>query len=224
MDTATLVVEKLAGQTSLPLTTLSGLSGLDVNKLGLTPINGTNYHFKVLSSAPELSKAFNLRYEVFCVEKGIVDPKNYPTQMETDEYDDRSLHVGVFEGDEMIAYARLVLPCEMFPIERTNTLPKCFDREKTIESSRGLVVKEHRHSDVIWHMSNSIYEFCRENGFRHILSFSNAIMYNGYKKRDFPFEHVGDAVTFHGHKSFPLVIKVVENKLDFTRKQAPTIH
>lgn len=191
-----------------------------LHDLGSTPIPGTPYRFKVLTDMADLFTAFSLRYEVFCLEKGIADADHYPHRMETDKFDNRSLHVAVFEDGDMIAYARLVLPCKQFPIEQSASLPQCFDREKTIESSRGLVVKSKRHSDVIWHLSNSIYEYCRESGFRHILSFSNSIMYNGYKKRDFPFDYVGDPVVFHGHKSYPLVIRVVEESLDFTRKNS----
>lgn len=228
MSTATTKDEQV-----LAVTPQQGFGGLlhnthqQIKRLGSTPIPGTDLSFKVLTSKEELETAFSLRYEVFCVEKGIADPGKYPNKMETDEYDDKSLHVAVLdEYEEIIAYARLVLPCDVFPIERTNTLPSCFKRNTAVESSRGLVVKDKRHSDVIWHLSNSIYAFCRDNGFEHILSFSNSIMYNGYKKRDFPFEYVGEPVVFHGHKSFPLVIKVVHNNLDFTRKQQSlnTVH
>lgn len=192
--------------------------------LGSIPIPNTDYRFKILTSEKDLRTAFGLRYEVFCLEKGIADPSKYPNKLETDEYDDRSLHVAVLEEGEMIAYARLVLPCDTFPIEQSNTLPPCFNREKTIESSRGLVVTSKRHSDVIWHLSNSVYALCRDNGFEHILSFSNAVMYNGYRKRNFPFDYVGEAVTFHGHKSFPLVIKVVPETVDFTKKELASAH
>jgi N-acyl-L-homoserine lactone synthetase len=153
------------------------------------------------------------------LEKGIADPINYPDMLETDEYDNRSFHVAILEEGNIIAYGRLVLPCERYPIEKTNVLPECFDRETTVETSRAFVVKERRHSDVMWHLFNGGYNFCRANGFKHMLSFSNAIMYNGYRKRHVPFDYVGEPVYFHGHKSYPLVIRVEEESYDFTQKQ-----
>jgi N-acyl-L-homoserine lactone synthetase len=149
---------------------------------------------------------------------------SYANHMETDEYDDNSIHLAITENDEFVGYTRLVLPCEKFPMERSNVLPSCFERSRSVETSRALVIKEKRHSDIVWHLFNSVYRFCQDIDFANILSFSNAVMYNGYKKRGVPFSYVGEPVLFHGQKSYPLVIAIHPGSYDFTQKQQLVKH
>jgi N-acyl-L-homoserine lactone synthetase len=179
---------------------------------------GTTYRFKLLQRPEDLHHVFSRRFEIFCLEAKVADPALFPDGLETDEYDSRSLHLGLFEDGQIIAYGRFVMPCERYPIEKTNALPRCFERSTTLESSRAFVVKGRRRSDVVWHLFNEGYRFCAENGFEYILSFSNAAMFNGYRKRGVPFVYIGDAVDYHGHRSFPLVIRVEKGEKDFTKR------
>lgn len=176
-------------------------------------IPGTGLCFKILTEPHDLEEVFRLRYQVFCEEMHIVEPEDCPDGKESDDYDPHCLHTAVIEQGRIIAYTRLVLPCEEFPLERTNYLPRLFDRGQSVEVSRALLVKAKRGpGDVIWYLFNSIYALCQEGGLDAILSFSNAVMYNGYKKRGVPFRYVGDPVTFHGHKSHPLIIDVDQHR------------
>jgi N-acyl amino acid synthase of PEP-CTERM/exosortase system len=54
---------------------------------------------------------FQLRYQVYCIERGFLDPGSYPDSKESDEYDDYSAHFSVENRrGEVIAYTRLVPP------------------------------------------------------------------------------------------------------------------
>lgn len=173
----------------------------------------TNLRFKILTDPYDIDEAMRLRFDVFCKEMKIADPANYVDGKESDDYDPFCLHTAVTEDDRIIAYTRLVLPCEEFPLERSNFLPNIFDRSHSVEVSRALLVKDKRGpGNIIWHLFDSIYQLCQEDDIDAILSFSNAVMYNGYKKRNVPFRYVGDPVTFHGHKSHPLVIDVSKER------------
>ena len=175
----------------------------------------TSFSCKVLTGDEELDSAYRHRHDVFIVEKGIAEATNYPNGREHDEYDPFSLHVALLQGDDIVAYTRLVLPCDEFPLERTNDIPShYFNRRYSVEVSRALIVKEYRRcaNNAIWHLFNSVYEICQERGVETMLSFSNTIMYNGYKKRGVPFAYVGEPVLFHGHQSHPLVISVDRNR------------
>ena len=45
----------------------------------------------------DLKKLYQLRYDVYCLQKGFLDPENYPENFETDVFDKHSLHFGAFD-------------------------------------------------------------------------------------------------------------------------------
>lgn len=176
-------------------------------------IPGTNLQFKILTDPDDIEEAFRLRYEIFCKGMNTTDPEKCIDGLESDDYDIRCLHTAITEDDRIIAYARLVLPCEKFPMEWTNFLPDIFDRSQTIEVSRGFVVKDKcGPGNIFWHLTNNVYNLCQEDDIDAILSFSTTLVYNGYKKRGMPFRYVGNSVNFHGHTGHPLIIDVNQHE------------
>ncbi len=65
--------------------------------------------FRVTETEEERRATFRLRYEV-AVEGGWVDPARFPTGEERDEFDDDAIHVAGWDGDEVVATGRIVLP------------------------------------------------------------------------------------------------------------------
>ncbi len=57
-----------------------------------------------------LEDAYRLRYQVYVEEKGWEPPND--TGLETDKWDKSSFHLGVYEGDTLKAYMRIVLPVD----------------------------------------------------------------------------------------------------------------
>lgn len=56
-----------------------------------------------------LDHAFELRYQVYCLERGFLPPSDYPNQRESDEHDDDAAHFGAYaQGDDLVGYVRLV--------------------------------------------------------------------------------------------------------------------
>ncbi|MBP6949239.1 MAG: GNAT family N-acetyltransferase [Candidatus Pacebacteria bacterium] len=133
---------------------------------------------------------------------------------DSDDFDSHSLHTAVTEDDRIIAYARLILPCDEFPIEqRSGFLPSIFDRNNTIEVSRGFVVKDKcGPGNVFWHLSKCIYSLCQKDELDAILSFSTTVVRNGYRKRGMPFRYVGEPVDFHGFTCHPLIIDIDQHR------------
>lgn len=94
-----------------------------------------------------LKEIYRLRYEVYCLERHFLEPSDFQEELETDEYDDCSIHFAAYTlNQDIIGTVRLVQPhagqdypweshCETFPGFR---LPP---REITAEVSR-LVVKK----------------------------------------------------------------------------------
>ena len=57
-------------------------------------INRHNIGYEVvLANTAESKKIhFNLRYQIYCIEKGFEEAKQFPDELEKDEYDDRAVH------------------------------------------------------------------------------------------------------------------------------------
>lgn len=80
----------------------------------------------VQANTPQLiDEAHQLRYQVYCAEKGYEDAERYPDQREYDEYDSRALHslIRHRQSGMFIGVVRLVLPQfrgadEPLPIEQ----------------------------------------------------------------------------------------------------------
>ena len=58
-----------------------------------------------------MRELFALRYQVYCLECGFLDPKNYSDELETDEYDPNSVHFTAYNlENQLVGSLRLVLP------------------------------------------------------------------------------------------------------------------
>lgn len=76
-----------------------------------------------------LRQSLELRYRVYCLEKGYEDPRNYPEGLEKDEYDVRSVHTilrhrstGVVTGTVRLVLANSENESEYFPTEALGVL------------------------------------------------------------------------------------------------------
>lgn len=68
-------------------------------------------HVKAIPGEPTLQSAFELRYNVYCLECRFLDAGAYPEGLETDSYDEASAHFCSYNlKDELVGYVRLVSP------------------------------------------------------------------------------------------------------------------
>lgn len=117
-----------------------------------------NEYFEVIDArSPELLRhAFQLRYQVYCIEQRApgFEASKYPTEMESDEYDCHSSHILLRHrpSGEFVGTARLILPhpqvpTRPFPTEQHTRLdPALIDMNKvprrhTGEISRLVVIR-----------------------------------------------------------------------------------
>ncbi len=163
--------------------------------------------FQIVNDTETMEKIYALRFEVFCEEMGVCSLEEFPNGKEWDKYDERSVHVTIMRQEEIIAYARLILPPGPFPIEEYDKLVGV-NKRASVEISKALVIKEWRQTNMIWILFNNIYDFCQKNGTEYILIFTHSVLFGGFQKRDILFYQVGKPALFHGYKSYPLVIKI----------------
>lgn len=97
-----------------------------------------------------LNQAFELRYQVYCLERGFLPSSHYPDGRETDKHDDESAHFGAYgHSDDLVGYVRLVQPQDgRFPFQHhCTTLPDDLSLPhagEAAEISRLMVRKEYR--------------------------------------------------------------------------------
>lgn len=111
----------------------------------------TRFNFKRINKDdPLLLEVFKLRYKVYCDEWGFEKPEDHPEGLESDEYDQHSVHLGAFcqDSGKLIGTIRLILNSELgFPIENHCTLTTsglAIDRNNIAEISRLAVSKDFR--------------------------------------------------------------------------------
>ena len=65
---------------------------------------------RLLDDPALLEASYRLRFNVYCLERQFLEASRYPTEMETDEFDEQSIHLGALDDrDELIGTARLIL-------------------------------------------------------------------------------------------------------------------
>lgn len=57
----------------------------------------------------EIRQAFRLRFRMYCEKLNWLDPSEYPDDLETDGYDEHSIHLGAFDGSRLVGYVRIIL-------------------------------------------------------------------------------------------------------------------
>ena len=73
---------------------------------------------RLVENMQELEKLYQLRYDVYCLQKGFLDPENYPDNCESDVYDQNALHFGAFDDlGNALGTLRLIKNSDMgFPL------------------------------------------------------------------------------------------------------------
>lgn len=93
-------------------------------------MSGTFRPVTIDDSPQLLEQSHRMRYQVYCLERRFLRAEDYPNQMEFDEFDRDSIHVGVLDRvSELVGTARIVKPnsaglpvfrhCTLFPDEAT---------------------------------------------------------------------------------------------------------
>ena len=88
--------------------------------------------FKFMEASTQALKdeVYRLRYEVYAMEFGFENPRDFPDKLEQDEYDQYSTHfVAVNEFDEVIGTVRIILDNEKgFPVDHASDTAGFKDR------------------------------------------------------------------------------------------------
>lgn len=149
-------VEGLMADTGQRAFGLHDQHSLSLNQLhpaglpGALPETSMRYwRVAMLRTVDELKMSYALRCRVYCEERGFLPLAAYPEGIESDKYDDYSLHFGSFDAEgDMVGSARLVLRgplgfpmfdhCEVEPEwrARIDAIPKLVEISRLVVSRR----------------------------------------------------------------------------------------
>lgn len=112
------------------------------------------YCFSRAISESDRSKAFRLRYDVYCTEKNWLDSASYPDLMETDREDARSIVFLACDKDgKAVGTVRLIVNNEYgsahpLPISRHPSIQGKIDTLSSLEISRFSILESKRSGEV----------------------------------------------------------------------------
>lgn len=138
------------------------------------------YLAKTFSSANEIDGAFRLRHTIFAEQLRWVRVTD--TKLEYDRYDDYSIHFGVYEDDELLAYLRVVKPGYPYMIDKEflglvgpdhevrRSVDACeISRLCVSPSARKLMTTDNSwHDNIQMILHKSLYHWCNMHGIRHL--------------------------------------------------------
>jgi N-acyl-L-homoserine lactone synthetase len=165
----------------------------------------------LLDHDPDLmDKSYRLRYQVYCIERGFLDPAKYPDRLERDEFDRYSLHLGVLDRNgEILATARLIpvnmcgLPlfrhCQIFPDETE----LYHERNRIVEVSRLCVSRQlnqrrQERASSVSMLYRALYQVSKRAGFTHWLVATEHSLQRLVADFGFPFREIGPTVDYFG--------------------------
>lgn len=158
--------------------------------------------------------SYRLRYQVYCVERSFLNAGDYPEQLERDEFDRYSVHVGVVNrGRELLATSRLIqvsmrgLPlfrhCQIFPNEtelyrETNRIVEVSRLCVSRELKQSLQGSGHGRAAIVAALYRELYQASKRAGFTHWLVATEHSLQRLVTGFGFPFRAIGPLTDYFG--------------------------
>ena len=166
------------------------------------------FYVKIVDDMSLLEQVYELRYQVYCTERGFLPGQG---GLEYDEYDHRSRHIAMLtrDSDELVGTARLVLPnldcpSESFPMQHVcdaslfNEVPL----ETSVEISRFAISKQRRSatSAALMRMGlvQGLVSASAELGVTHWCAVMEPTLLRLLRMTSIYFEPLGPLVDYHG--------------------------
>lgn len=166
--------------------------------------------FSLVNDSTEMRENFKIRYQVYCLERGFLDPKYYPEGQESDPYDAHALHVlashrtGHGAGTaRLVLHSSLGLPlahhCQLDPPFRFLTDLSDARTRRYAEISRLAVSREFR----------------RREG---------DTVYGGLPRQDRAHPNSGDVIAFYSPNDIPEIVSGIYRLLYQESKRRGITH
>jgi len=174
------------------------------------------YTYKLVESAQEKELIYKLRYDIYCEEKRWLDSSDYLQCLESDKYDEISLHFGAFDVENiLVGSVRLILPEDNMPIPIETVFeitPNYY--QKRVEVSRLVIPKNRRGFDILMGLIRTIYEWAIANNITHAYATIESNLLNYLVRKKYPFKTVKDGKDYFGGYTIPTLLILSDVKDD----------
>jgi N-acyl amino acid synthase of PEP-CTERM/exosortase system len=192
--------------------------------IGLSPTRTPYLHAGAIDDSPELMQEhYRLRYQVYCLERKFLPAVNFPLELERDDFDRHSVHVGAIDDCGVLAgTGRVVkitaagpgLPllqhCRIFADET-----ELLDPDNTVvEISRlsmsrgyrrrqlnGVSERRNVRRDVFLALAKAIYQATKRLGATHWIVATETSLQRLLAHYGFPFRAIGPECDYGGRVS-----------------------
>ena len=171
------------------------------------------FYVKIVDDMSLLTQVYELRYQVYCTERGFEKGAQQPGQagMEFDDFDVRSRHIALIDRqtNQLVGTARMVQPVlaslrSSFPMQ-TVCSPSLFAKlplDTTVEVSRFAISKQRRsaRSAALMRMGlvQGLVRLSAELGVTHWCAVMEPTLLRLLRMTAIHFEPLGPAVEYHG--------------------------
>jgi len=173
------------------------------------------YTYRMVENAEEKKLIYKLRYDIYCEEKRWLDSSNYLERLESDEYDNSSIHFGAFDiNNILVGSVRLIIPESnmAIPVEKAFDISPNYN-QKRVEVSRLVIPKDRRGYNIVVGLVHTIFTWAIKHGITHayVISENNLLVY--LKRKGYPFKPIKDGKDYFGGYTIPacLILSEVED-------------
>jgi N-acyl-L-homoserine lactone synthetase len=169
--------------------------------------------FRLAQTPAELTAVYRLRYEVI-VERGWARPEDLPDGLERDEYDDHAVHIAAWDGAQMAATSRIVLPApdRVLPTERAFRI-KIEPYGQVVDMGRQIVAHAYSNVEhlVFAALLAQTWLEIHRRGYTLVCGDFTQAVTRLYRLMGFQVTQVGPAREFWGQERFPIVVDVASS-------------
>jgi len=179
----------------------------------------TNNRYDIILADTEESKTihYNLRYQVYCLEKGFEEAQKFKDQLETDEYDRNSIHflIRCNKSNQWIGTFRLVIDTlDQLPISQHARVESThFNNGSKLvaEFSRLAVLRQYQQptanreedddeaeSGVIFRVMSAGIEYCRRHDIHHAVFICRRSLAYVLDKKGVTISKIGPKIVYRG--------------------------
>lgn len=167
----------------------------------------------VCETEEQLRRAQELRYEVFCLEKGWIDAASCDGGVETDEFDADAVHFLVYhDNGELLGTSRLLRgECQELPAARYIDLATLgLDSSAVVEVSRMATKRTTRSQNllVFLALTQAMWEWSMDHGMQAWLSVSDIPVHALMRRVGMPILAEGPHVDYLGSMCVPACVEM----------------
>jgi N-acyl-L-homoserine lactone synthetase len=185
------------------------------------------YEFFQCTTPEQTEAAMRVRHQVYCIEKGWIDPATCPGDIEQDELDAEAVHFLAQRDGEPVGTTR-VLRGDVAQLPAFEFLPRhLFNAElnQIVEISRLAVIPHNRSQDaaVFVGLGLAMWEYGMERGIRVCMAVADVPFYRLLMRMRFPVIAKAKPVEYMGSLCVPLAFDVPKMVLALKRESAERV-